>query len=336
MRRFLMLLFLGVFLVVQLDGADIQFSGLAQAWFSYADQAKDDGKAYGFTVRRVRIYPHGLFSEKIKWGLRVGWDEQEASLLDVYLDFLVNRNFNIKLGQFAPPAAISAGLTADGELDFIERPVITLKWGDHSRLFSWRALGLQVYGQLMADKVQYAFMVANPRALELFSPSIRFPEYEHPGSGLTFWGRLEIRPMAGLNFGAFFGTGTEKEVNNKKSSYGAHLFYVHRPLNLKLEYIAGEYGLEGQGTRYNGIYAIVGIKIKKSEYLVRYGFYTPNNGAPNRVGVKRFNNITFGINYFYNQHIKFQTNYVIRRETMAEGIDQIENNVFYINCQYSF
>lgn len=336
MRRFLALLLLSILVPIQAHAVDVEFSGLVQTWFSYADQNKDDGNAYGFTVRRVRLNPFGSFSEKIKWGIQVAWDEQEATLSEVYLDFLVNKNFNFKIGQFAPPGAISGGLTDDGELDFVERPVITLKWGDHSRFYSWRALGLQIYGQLMEDKVNYAFMVANPRTLDIFSPSTRYPEYEHPSSGLTFWGRLEICPLKGLNFGAFFGTGTEKEVNNKKSSYGGHLFYVKKPLNLKLEYIAGEYGLEGEGTRYNGIYAIVGIQIKKLEYLIRYGFYTPNNGAPNRVGVKRFNNITFGLNYFFSPHIKCQANYVIRRETMGENFEQIKNNVFYINFQYSF
>lgn len=338
MKRVILIGIAIAFLIVNVAAEEgkIKFSGLGQVWFSAGQQAGADADSYGFTVRRIRFIPTGSLSKNIKWGFHFAYDKQVAKILDAFVLFELSDNFNVKVGQFAPPAAKSAALTSSAELDFVERASITTRWGDHSKLFGYRALGVQIDGQLMDDKLYWAFMVANPRTLKIFNPTINLPDYEEQ-NGLSFWGRMEVRPVDGLNFGAFFGTGTEKDINNKKSSYGAHLFYVKNRLNLKLEYIAGIYGLEDRETKYNGIYSVVGFRVSKPlELAVRYGFYTPNNGNPNPLGVKKFNNITFGANIFCKHNIKFQANYVIRQETMADGMEEMPNNLFYVMCQYSF
>ncbi len=338
MRSFFLICMAIALLIVNVaaEGSDIKFVGLGQVWFSVGDQDIEAADTYGFTVRRIRLAPSGSLSKNIKWGFQFAWDKQVAKVLDAYVLFQLSDNFNVKVGQFAPPAAKSAALTNSGQLDFVERASITLRWADHSKLSGLRAVGVQIDGQLMEEKLYWAFMVANPQTLKIFDPSINLPDYEQQ-SGLTFWGRMEVRPLEGLNFGAFFGTGTEKDISNKKSSYGAHLFYVGNRWNLKLEYIAGIYGLEARETKYNGIYSVVGFRVSKPlELAFRYGFYTPNNGFPNPLGVKKFNNITFGANIFCNHNIKFQVNYVIRQETMDVGMAEMSNDLFYVMCQYSF
>lgn len=338
MRRFFLVCMAIAFLFVNVaaEGSNIKFTGLGQVWYSSGSQDIEDASTYGFTVRRIRFAPSGELSKNIKWGFQFAWDKQEARILDAYVLFHLSESFSVKVGQFSPPAAKSAGLTNSGQLDFVERSSITLRWADHSKLSGLRAVGVQIDGELMEKRLYWSFMVANPQTLKIFNPTINLPDYEQQ-SGLTFWGRMEVRPVEGLNFGAFFGTGTEKDINNKKSSYGAHLFYVKDRLNLKLEYIAGIYGLESRETKYNGIYSVVGFRFSSLlELAVRYGFYTPNNGNPNPLGVKKFNNITFGANFFCNHNIKFQANYVIRQETMDEGLPEMNNDLFYVMCQYSF
>jgi phosphate-selective porin len=336
MKRFCIIFIFFSIIAFSLKAEGIKFKGLVQTWFSAAEQNLDNSDAYGFTIRRLRLKPYGSFSKDIKWGFQVAWDKQKAKLLDVYIDFLLTKRFNLKIGKFAAPGAMSGTLTSSGKLDLIERSMITQMWNVNTALDSYRAFGAQVYGEFLTGKLYYALMISNAETNAIFTPSIKNTYYTHKNNGLAFWARLEVRPMDDLRFGGFFGSGKEKDTDTNMSSYGAHIFYLKNKINLKLEYIAGEYIAGDLKTKYDGVYAVAGYKIRKFEPTIRYGFYTPNDGEVDKNGVKKYRDISLGVNCFYSKTIKFQANYVIRSESMASNLDKIDNNIFYINCQYSF
>ena len=336
MKRFYVVFIFFSILAFPLKAEGIKFKGLAQIWFSMADQTIDNNDAYGFTIRRLRLKPYGSFSKDIKWGFQVGWDKQEAKILDVYIDFIFKKKFNLKIGKFAAPGAMSGTLTSSARLDLIERSMMTQMWNRNTGLDSYRALGAQVYGELLKGKLYYALMVSNVRTNAIFTPSVKNTYYTHKNNGLAMWARLEVKPMDGLRFGSFYGIGKEKDTNSNISSYGAHIFYIKDRINLKLEYIAGEYSVGDLTTKYDGVYALAGYKIKKFEPIIRCAIYAPDDGETDNYGVKKYRDMFLGVNYFYSKRIKFQANYVIRNESMGSGIDKIGNNIFYINCQYFF
>ncbi|UCH97021.1 MAG: hypothetical protein JSV88_09265 [Candidatus Aminicenantes bacterium] len=311
---------------------EIKFSGYIQTWFSYGEQDNDDTSAYGFTLRRVRLKSDGSLSKSIKWRLQVGWDKQTARLIEVYIDFHLSKEVKIKIGQFPVPGAISGTLTSTSELDFVERAAITQQWGGNSALLYYRGVGIQVYGNLFNNKLDYAVMMANPNTSALFSPGINSSDYSHENNGFTLWGRVEARLIKGFKIGAFTSRGKTTYSNYKRNSSGAHLFYIKDAINFKVEYIAGKYGMDGVETKYNGMYIVLGYKIAKFEPIVRYGFCVPNHGYPDGIGVEKYKNITLGINYYYSKKIKFQVNHVSRSEKGME----MKNNLFYINLQYVF
>jgi len=332
-------IFLFVFLfvsVTSMRGESIKFNGLVQTWFSYGEEGYGDDSGYGFTLRRVRFKPSGAFSDKITWTLQAGWDKQTASLVDVYIDFILSKAFKIRIGKYTVPGTISSSLTSSGKLDFVERAAITQQWGSRNGLSSYRALGIQAYGDLMDGKLYYAFMLSNPRTTSLFSPSIKDNIYAAQDNGIVFWGRVEAFLTKGLRLGAFYTGGKETDTELTKNSYGAHLFYVNNGINFKVEYIAGEAGLEGMETKYNGMYAVLGYNTGKVEPIVRYDFYTPVDGGADSAGVEKYNNITLGLNYYHSKNVKFQANYVLRKESMAAGHEEIKNNLFYVCLQYSY
>ena len=315
--------------------SDINFKGLIQSWFSYSNQGEDDNNTFGFTIRRVRFNPYGTFTKNIKWGLQLSWDKQSAALLDAYLDFHLSANFNIKIGQFAAPGAKSGVLTSSGHLDMVERSAITQVWNTNNNLFGYRAIGLQAYGEFANKKVYYALMLANNSTTSIFNPSVKSSTYSHEDNGLTIWGRVEAKIMEGMAAGLFYGEGKISNTSYVKNSYGAHLYYQKNALNFKAEYISGKFGIEGSETQYSGGYISIGYKVDKIEPIVRYGFYSPNDGNSDSKGVEKYDNITAGINYFYNKNIKFQVNYIHRMEIM-EGDNSLNNDLFYINIQYIF
>lgn len=323
---------LGVF---SLSGETVQFKGGVQVWLSHAGQGADDA-GYGFTLRRVRLKPYGSFSDKIKWTLHAGWDKQSARLIEVYVDFLFSKGFNLRVGQFTPPGTISGTLTSSFKLDFLERPMVTEKWADHNDLTGFRSIGIQADGEFLDDKLYYAVMVANPKTADLYNPSIKSTGYSHDSNGVMVWGRLEARLVKGLKLGAFIGTGKETDTDYVRTTYGAHFYYENKGINFKAEYIAGKFGIENLETEYNGFYAVLGYKTGKVEPIARYDAYSPKNGTADSAGVETYNNYTLGINYFHSKNITFQANYLLRDESMAAGFDKIKNNIFYVCCQYTF
>lgn len=314
--------------------ADIHFKGMVQTWFSVAEQ--EDGNDYGFTVRRIRFKPYGSFSKNINWLVQVGWDRNSPQLLDAYLEFSVTKAFIIRTGQFTPPGTVSSTLTSSGKLDLVERAMITQKWSGHNSLSGNRTLGIQVHGSLLAEKLYYALMAANPKAGVDFTPRLKSPDYTNDNNGSQFWARLEGRPVKGMRIGTFYGTTKETETDIQRDTYGAHLFYVTDTLNFKIEYIAGLYGVEDGETYYNGMYALLGYKLNNVEPICRYGCYIPNDSRADEAGVEKYVDITLGINYFYTKNIKLQANYVVRNEQMAAGLPELPNNLFYCCLQYIF
>lgn len=340
MKR-LTLVFVLVFLVMSVTslsakGEEIKFKGMVQTWFSYADQEADEGSGYGFTLRRVRLTPYGSLSKKIKWRLQAGWDKQSAKLIEVYLDFLLSKGFKIRVGQFTAPGTISSTLTSSAKLDLIERPMVTQQWNGINGLASYRGIGVQAHGDIMNEKLYYAFMIANPKTTSLFNPGVKSTAYSHDHNGVMLWGRLETKLTKGLRVGAFYGGGKETDTDYVRNTYGAHFFYVQKGITFKVEYIAGEYGPEDLETKYNGFYGVLGYRTGKWEPIVGYDAYTPNENGVDSAGVEKYNNISVGINYYHSKRIRFQANYVFRDEAMGTGLDKIKNNIFYICCQYTY
>jgi hypothetical protein len=332
---FLMTLILTMFSL--LVRADIKFSGYVQPWLYYAQGNSTSNDSIGFTLRRIRFNPSGSFSKNIQWALSFGWDKQVAKILDAYIDFRISEPFQIRIGQYTVPGTISSSLTSSTKLDTLERPEITEKWSENSGLSSFRSIGIQVFGNFLDSKLYYAIMIANPKTYTIFTPSIANTEYINENNGITFWGRIEANLVKGLKFGAFYGNGQESDNTIKRSSTGAHLFYINNPLNIKAEYIAGKIETEGVETRYDGMYVLVGYTIKKIEPVFRFGTYRPNDGIPDEFGVKTYKNYTIGLNYYQSKNIKIQANYIFREESMAEAsAEKIRNNIYYMNFQFSF
>jgi phosphate-selective porin len=316
--------------------ADINFKGMVQTWFSVAEQNEVESSFYGFTLRRIRFKPFGSFTKKIQWLVQAAWDRNSPLLLDAYLDFLITKTVRIRVGQFTVPGTVSSTLTSSGKLDFLERAMVTQNWSGHNSLSSYRALGIQVHGSLLAEKLYYALMAANPKTTMDFTPRLKSPGYTNEKNGSQFWARLEAKPVKGMRIGTFYGTTEETETDIRRNTYGAHLFFVTKALNFKIEYIAGLYGAEGNETEYNGMYAVLGYKLNKTEPICRFGCYIPNDKNADAAGVEKYTDITLGVNYFYSKNIKFQANYVIRNEQMAAGLPELLNNLFYCCLQYTF
>jgi len=307
---------------------EIKFRGFVQTWFSVGPNNTSGDTQYGFQLRRVRLTPYGTLGKKFSWAIALDWDRQKPRLLDAYLDWAIQPAFKLRFGQFPAPGALSGALTPSGALDFLDRAAVADQWGTNSQLSAWRAIGVQVHGDLFKNKFYYALMFGNPRTVELFTPAASSSTYDYKYNGWSFWGRLEVKPVDGLRIGGFYGSAAEKLDDVERSSYGASIYYAKKPLNLKAEYISGK----NTGVGYNGAFVSAGIRSGKIEPMVRWDTYSPKDGVADAAGVTRYNNYTLGLNYYTTDKVKFQVNYVLRKEQGTE----LKNNLFYICFQYSY
>lgn len=337
MKKMFIILVL-IVVTFSLSAGEINFGGLVQTWFSYTDNDGSGDSPYGFGIKRLEFSPFGSINEKINWGFMVGWDNNAVRLFDAFLDFQISKQFKLKIGRFSVPGTVSASLSPSGDLDLIERAAITMHWAGNNTLAGERSLGIQAYGDLADGKLYYALMIANNGNLsDNFTPSIKSASHEYQNAGLYLWGRLEAKLIDGLRIGTFLGNGNDNESELKRTSYGAHLFYLKNSINFKAEYIAGKNDISGiYKLKYNGMYFVIGYRIDKIEPVIRYDFVEPNNGNADEFGVEKYNNISLGINYNYSKRVRFQLNYIIKNERMAQGFDKLNNNIFYVNVQYGY
>jgi len=335
MRKSLILIIV-FFIIIPVTAQTFNYSGFIQTWFSYAQQHEKDNNAFGFNLRRAKISTFGDLTDKIKWRAQFVWINKKPILHDVYIYFNIINEFKLKIGQFPAPGSPSGSLISSSKLDFIERAMFIQKWGMFSNLKSYRALGVQVDGNLLDNKVYYALMFANPKTDEIFSPSLKSDTYQGDSS-ILFSGRLELRPIEDLRIGGFYMKSEDSSENSKNESYGVSLFYVNNKLILKSEYIEGnsETSPYGAPNEYKGYMIKTGYKFNKLEPVFRYDYYKKWGGFGLLI-VENYKNYTFGLNYYYNKNIKIQTNYVLRDEMLVDGLGEIENNIFYINLQYRF
>ena len=337
-RVYLVIALILIFSLSSLYAVDIKFKGLVQNWFSYAQDHLSDDYSFGFTPRRVRLKVVTKFSDKIEGVIQGSWDKQVPGLVDAYLNIKFKPELNLRFGKFTVPASVSTSLTSSGKLDFVERSMFVLQWARMNGLAGFRTLGVQLSGKLYNKKVYYAFMIGNPETTSIFTPSVKSTIYTGEKS-LFAGGRVEIFPIEGLRIGSYFTQSKVSSRDLKNTTYGMHLFYVLNGINFKAEYMNGkrENTISNVSETYYGYFVKLGYKINKQiEPIIRFDSFTPNKDSFDSFGVVRYNNFTFGINYLYCKHVKFQVNYVYRNEAMAESFDKLNNNIIYANIQYSF
>ncbi len=323
----------------------IKLKSLAHLYFSYAE-AENNEDPYGFSIRRLRFKPYGDITKNVKWGFQFALDRQEIKLLDVYVNFTPKKYLNIKVGQFAPPAAKSAALADDlfslTKMICIERSTVTQNWLKNTGLYAYRALGLKIDGKILNEKLYYGIMISNPVGNSLFTPSIKHQNYTHNNRGYSLWARTEYKPVKELGIGGFGSFGNNKNsdnvdiINTERTSFGTHVVYRENNIVLMTEYITGVVKIDETEMKYDGWYFDFSYKIKKIEPAFRYEFYNPNKANEDQFGVTQYNNYTVGVNFYPYKKIRVQANYVFKTEQMKANTKQLNNNLFYINLQYVF
>jgi len=319
----------------------INLSAFFQTWLTVADNPSAETEKvknlYGFSLPVARITPSGTITKNLGWCITFSWDHLKADILDAYIDCTISPALSLRTGLFPVPGAISGALTPSDQLDCIERSLVTQFWDANALLREYRNLGMMLSGSIMQERAHYFLMISNSSGQDPFNTILTEPNPSFDQNGLKFWGRIETQPINSLDIGAFFSNTLIDGQEMKNNSYGANLFFNLEKLYIKMEYIAGEYGLTDFLTEWRGFWMTVSYQLDRFIPIFRYDSYTPRINGFDSHSVNRTDHITLGMSYETASKLRILANVIFRNEIDLAGNPlKISNNLLTLSLQYSF
>ena len=302
----------------------LQINGYAQ--IRYQQFQTGAGKVSGADLRRIRTSFNGQISNAWHYLLQVEFASSPKAV-DAYVTYSLNSFFNLTAGQFKIPFS-QENLCSSSKLVMIDRSqmveALVARSGDVVGNQNGRDIGIKINGSI----INYDGHFILDYALGLFN-----------GSGINssdnnnakdFCGRIVIHPLTGIELGTDYYNGYDIWGNNGKAQqrtrFGLEANINIKTVNVSMEYISGNDGT----TRHNGWYAQFGyfIILNVLQAAARYDSFNSNID----ISGSTLTNYTLGINYFVNNWVKLQANYLLRREET----NQKDNDVLEMQLQFCF
>ena len=266
---------------------ELKFGLLLQPWYVYDSSPAGTSTSYlrnvtgysTFLLRRAEIKLSGRITPN--WGFEVMVDPAKTQtftpagvaatddkiLQDLAVTFLGVKSQEFSLGQKKVPIT-EEGARGSSMLDFVERARLTRTFSDR------RETGFFYKGEFGEHLGAYASLTNGSPANAVNSDKALF------GAA-----RVDVKPMAGLLFGASGGTTVGGSVNKiQRDILNGFVKYGNiagLPLGLEAEYLAATSGQTGKATvKADGYYATVNYTIHtKYQFAVRYDFLDRNKDA---------------------------------------------------------
>lgn len=325
---------------VEVGIGKIKFNGLLQAWYltgngGFIDTAR---------IRRAELKFTGEISPHFKWtvmidpskglslnntfttinGTQVVRDTSvnQASriLQDAFISLSYFKHMNINVGQFKIPLSLE-GLQSSGTLD-TERALFASDRARGGTFGDIRDVGLMIYGPLH-KRIDYQ--------LGVFNGSGESQNDVDKNDQKVLAGRLVARPalIQGLQIGAsgVWGNG-QRADRPRRDRFGAESLYVHGPISLKGEFMAGADG----AIHRRGYYGHAAYQFnKKFQAIFRVDTWDPDISKETTAASVLERDYVAGFNYFIRErYFKLQFNYL--RKTFPGGILS-PRNVALLNLQ---
>ncbi len=210
---------------------------------------------------------------------------------NLYIDYAVNKNQTIRIGNARVPVGIEGGLSSSA-IKFVTRAQISRNFGDA------RSLGIRNIGKYKYLDYDIGFYDSSRFMQRLFN-------------GQEFAVNASFKPLAKfddkfgiLKIGASIDTGN---ADNSYSVFGAFAQYFYKNFYCDFEFAHAD----GIGSKYikkgnaNGFFTTIAYLINEHfELLGRYDFYHDVNDD------EITQEFTAGINYYTNPNCKLVLNYV--------------------------
>lgn len=308
------------------SGEGVEVFGFLQAQYEalFEDETKNS-----FTFERARIGVQGAIPYDFSYYVVVELSpfiSPNPYLLDAFITYSRFDFARLSVGSFKTPFGLEVNTPCNGMLT-VYRSTATLQM-----VAPFRDLGMVFMGGNKDTWWEYQLGIMNGSGLGRFDNNKK----------KDIVGRLLVKPFDFVQIGGSFRYGYPSYNNNKDSrtTYGGELKFNYKGITLMGEYIMdeGDYnrdlggGCGGElltlGKERSGGYVTLAYLSKWNiEPVFKYDFFDSGNDQDYTES-----NMTFGINYYFNDWTRLQANYIYRAEEPTE----LENDMFVIQVQVKF
>jgi phosphate-selective porin OprO and OprP len=302
----------------------LQINGYIQ--LRYQQFQPGAGKVSGADLHRIRTNISGQISNVWQYSLQVEFSYSPKAL-DAYVYFSPFAFLNFTAGQFKLPFS-RENLCSSSKLIMIDRSqvveALAARNGDVVGNQNGRDIGIKIDGSIINYDghflLNYAFGLFNGTGINNTDDN----------NAKDFCGRIVLHPLTGIEIGTNYYNGYDIWGNQGKAQqrtrFGLDANFDNKTFNVSMEYISGNDGT----IKRHGWYAQFSYFVI-SNVLQAAAKYDSYNSKIDISG-NTLTNYTLGINYYVNNWIKLQANYLLRRE----DTNQKENDVLELQLQFCF
>ena len=303
--------------------------GYLQTQYDYAFTNPD---ASSFKFKRARFGMRGTIEND--WGYYFMIETSpfisstgDAYIMDAFVTWKKHNWTRVSVGSFKQPFSLDVA-TPCHALPTIERSIVA-----NQLVAPQRDFGLMLLGGNKYNKLNYFVALMNGRGLKVSDDNKK----------KDIVGRATYKVADFLTVGGSFRYGYPIPNNNddSRTSYGAEFQFKMKEFTVQGEYIydegayfAGSGGGCGStpvelGEKRDGAYLLVMYDKWKVKPVFKYEFFDPNIDVKD-IGYQE--RMTLGFNYFFNNKIRLQVNYLANIETFMEQ----DNDALLAQLQVKF
>ena len=313
----------------------VKVFGYIQPQFDYNLDGEDNVNTFRF--KRARLGVRGTVYEDFSYYFMLeaspfigGDDQEDAYLMDAFVTYNADNWARISLGTYKQPFSLEVA-TACHSLTTIERSIVADQLVSPQRDF-----GISVFGGNKYNKLNYALAIMNGRGLKIVDNNTK----------KDIIGRATYKVTNFLTVGGSFRYGYPKlnNVEDSRTTYGGEFLVELDKLKVQGEFIhdegayqpgagggCGSTPIDLDGLTSEGAYFMASYNIsEKFQPVFKYEYFDPNTDLKNNIDYQE--RMTIGANYFFNDKVRFQLNYLAN----IENVINVDNDVILAQMQIKF
>ena len=314
----------------------VKVFGYIQPQFDYNFDGNDNENTFKF--KRARIGFRGTVHSDFSYYFMLeaspfigGEDDQEdAYLMDAFVSYTKYNWAKISVGTFKQPFSLEVATPCHG-LTTIERSMVA-----DQIVAPQRDFGLMVLGGNKYTKLNYWFAIMNGRGLKITDNNTK--------KDIIARATYKVTDFLTIGGSYRYGHPMTADVDEERNSYGGEFLVELDKLKVQGEFIhdegayqlgtGGGCGVEPinlNGLTSEGAYIMASYDLtEKVEPVFKYEYFDPNVDLKNNIDYQE--RMTLGLNYFFNDKVRFQLNYLANIETVVN----VDNDVLLAQIQIKF
>ncbi len=313
----------------------VKVFGYIQPQFDYNFDGNDNENTFKF--KRARLGVRGTLHKDFSYYFMLeaspfigGDDQEEAYLMDAFITYNADNWARISVGSFKQPFSLEVA-TPCHALTTIERSIVA-----DQLVVPQRDFGIGIYGGNKYTKLNYAVALMNGKGLK----------FKDNNTKKDFIGRATYKVTDFLTVGGSFRYGFPKLNNDKddRTTYGGEFLVELDKLKVQGEYIhdkgafdsgaAGGCGSEPIDLEKEraGAYMMASYNVnEKFQPVFKYEYFDADLDSKDVAGLYQ-ERMTLGVNYFFNDKVRLQLNYLANIETVINN----DNDALIVQMQIKF